>query len=176
MIENLYEQCLIDNSKRGTIKYNVLLGISLALFVVVFAFFVVAIRTDILMLIGAVIFAVPAVIIWRKKDEAYSEFEYCFISGKIDIDQVINNKRRKSLTSFETDELEVFGKVTASNYPRYSSMQNVKKIFAAFDKKDPDLYFAFFTAPKGRVLLVFKPDEELIQNMRKHLKIRIETK
>ena len=174
MIENLYEQCVLNNKNNKGVVFFALSAISVICFAIALFCLVVGLRTDLLMILYGIPFVIPAFILWRKKDEAYSEYEYCFISGKIDIDKVINNKRRKTVVSFETSDLEVLGSVKSANFNRYYSMPDVKKIKAYFDLTEAETYFTLLSTKKGKVLLLFQPDETMLLSMKKYLKVRIE--
>ena len=174
MIENLYEQCVDNKSKSKTTVYTVLTVLGLIFIAIGVIFVVVGIRTDWKMMLFSLIFLPIGIVLWRKKDEAYSEYEYCFISGKIDVDKVINNKRRKSIVSFETSEIEAMGTVKSENFARHYSMPDAKKIKACFDLTLPNTYYATFVGDKGKVVLIFQPDETMLLSMKKYFKIRLD--
>ena len=174
MIENLYEQCVQNNKNNKGAVFFTISAISVVCFAIAFFCFVVGLRTELLMILYGLPFVIPGFILWRKKDEAYSEYEYCFISGRIDIDKVINNKRRTTVLSFETAELDVLGSVKSQNFNRYYSMPDVKKVKAYFELTEAETYFTLVSTKKGKVLLLFQPDETMLQHMKKYLKIRIE--
>ena len=174
MIDNLYEQCVTNESSSKTVSYALLTIAGLVFFAAASVFVVVALRTELIMLLYAVVFFPIGLMFWRKKDEAYSEYEYCFISGQIDVDKVINNKRRKRIVTFETASIEAMGSVKSQNFNRYYSMPDAKKIKACFDVTKPNTYYAFFVGKKGKVVLIFQPDETMLLNMKKYFKIRLD--
>lgn len=173
MIENLYEQCVYNKNPKpilfilGTIAS--LVSYALSLLVVA-----VGLKTDWQTMLYALILIPLGWYLWKKRDEAYLEYEYCFVAGQIDIDLVINNKRRRKLITFETASLDVFGKVSSPNFNRYYLMPGVKKIKACFDFSSSNTYFTMISTPKGKYVLLFQPDDTMISYMKHHLKVKIE--
>ncbi len=177
MIENIYEQSIVnDNDAKTQTKYFFLGGISIIFFCVAFFSligFTGGTQVEWSMLLITVPTIALGVFFWRKKDEAYLEYEYAYTCGDLEIAKIINQKRRKTLCKFACSDIETIGKITASNYSRYASMPNAKKIYATFKKKGGDnVYFAFYTGKKGKVVLHFEPDEELLKFIKKHLRVQ----
>ena len=56
------------------------------------------------------------------------EFEYALVNNEIDIDKIINRKKRKRLTSANLRELESFGTKANPDYEKYAKDPVVKKI------------------------------------------------
>ncbi len=181
MIENIYEQSVV-NENNGKVQMMFFTYGALSIiffFMAVIGLFAFTGATGVNWITLALI--IPGVFFgvffWRKKDEAYLEYEYAYTCGDLEIAKIINAKRRKTLCRFECSNIEVFGKTTAANYPRYASMQNTKKLYATFNKKPSDkVYYAFYTGKRGKVLLHFEPDEEMFRYIKKHLKIQIDLK
>ena len=177
MIENLYEQVVINENKGAQTKYSIMMVFSILFCFIGFIFAVFGLSSIsnggwIFLIPGALLLA-PGIFLFIKKDEVFMEYEYDFISGKMDIAKIINNKKRKNLVTFECRDIEVIGKVTQENYPRYSSMPNAKKLFATFDRTGDNTYFALFNSTKNRILLHFSTYDELLTYMKKHLKVVI---
>lgn len=181
MIENIYEQSIVspDNGKTQ-VKYFSFGALSIIFFMLaVMGVFGFSGKDGInwlslLFIVGGILLGIY---FWRKKDEAYLEYEYAYTCGDLEIAKIINAKRRKTLCKFECSTIEVFGKTTASNYNRYRAMPNCKKLYATFDKKPNDnIYYAFYNGKRGKVLLHFEPDEELLKYIKKHLKVQIDIK
>lgn len=177
MIENIYEQSLInENSGKSQTKYFIFGGFSVFFFCIAF-FSLMGFSGggNIVweMLIVTVLCIALGVFFWRKKDEAYLEYEYAYTCGDLEIAKIINSKRRKTLCKFACSDIETIGKITASNYNRYASMPGAKKLYATFSKKgNENVYFVFYTGKKGKVVLHFEPDEELLRFIKKHLRVQ----
>lgn len=178
MIENIYEQSVInENTLKSQSKYILIGGLSVLSFCIAFfglvGFSSVTDSFSLPMIVVVVFGIVLGVFLWRKKDEAYLEYEYAYTCGDFEVAKIINSKRRKTLCKFSCADIETFGKISASNYKRYLNMPDAKKLYATFNKKSENVYFAFYTGKKGKVVLHFEPDEEMLRYIKKHLKVQI---
>ncbi len=90
------------------------------------------------------------------------EFEYILTNGTFDVDAVINMRKRRRLVSFECKELEEFAKYDPNhNY-------NCNGVIFAANVDSENLYCAIVnTKSKGRALLVFEPNEEMLNGLKK---------
>ncbi len=179
-MDNYYEQQVYENGNlsKNQAKFFMYGGVGLSLFAAAMVCLVSAINDQLyLLLIFTVVFALAGIYLFLKKDEAYVEYEYVYSLGELSIAKIINNKRRKELCKLECKDIEVFGKTTAKNYNRYSTMPDAKKERATFIKKgevSENVYFLVYVSPKGKTVLTFEPDEELLLNIKKHLRVSIE--
>lgn len=174
---NYYEQQIYDdNNSKAQLKYFLMGGIGLSLFAVAVVVLAAAFSDQQwVLLVLALIFGGVGIYLFIKKDEAYLEYEYVFSMGELEIAKIINNKKRKELCKIPCVDIEVFGKTTASNYNRYSSMPDAKKLSATFEKKESEnIYFLVYNGAKGKLVINFSPDDEMLANIVKHLRVRIE--
>lgn len=177
MIENIYEQSIINESSAKTqTKYFLFGGLSVFCFCLTF-FSLVGLSGGSQVVWEMLLITVPSIALgvffWRKKDEAYLEYEYAYTCGDLEVAKIINSKRRKTLCRFSCSDIETIGKISASNYSRYASMPGAKKLYATFSKKgNENVYFVFYTGKKGKVVLHFEPDEELLRYIKKHLRVQ----
>ncbi len=91
------------------------------------------------------------------------EYEYAFTVGELDVDAVINAKRRKRLTGFDINEMEILASKSHSDYNRYMSNPGLKKIYACRDKNADDIYFAVYTENGNGCILLFNPNEKILE-------------
>lgn len=181
MIENIYEQSLMnENNGKAQTKYFLFGGLSITCFCGAFfglMWFTGSETFAWQILLFVIAMLALGVFLWMKKDEAYLEYEYAYTCGDLEIAKIINSKRRKTLCKFTCSDIQAFGKTTASNYSRYKSMPDAKKLYATFvnlKKESSDkVYFAFYIGKKGKVVLHFEPDEEMLKYIKKHLKVQI---
>lgn len=104
-------------------------------------------------------FAVLAVLFYLLKRNGYTEYEYAFTSGQIDIDKIIEAKSRKRIISFDIMDVIMLAPENSSYldgihrgkriiaYPRGTG----RKVYAAVIGRDSDISEVLFT-----------PDEELM--------------
>lgn len=108
-----------------------------------------------------------AFLLWRNKDELRCEYEYSFTNGDLDVAKVLNNSRRKYLTSLPMKNVEACGPVTHQSFQRYLSMKDVKK-HNWFLNRDAKLYYFYFTKNSVKHLIVVELSDEMVAMIRSH--------
>lgn len=178
-MENIYEQFIYSkNDGKAQIKYFTFATSAIILFLLAAISLIIAFQQAIwTLLVVTVTSGATSIYIWRKKDEAYIEYEYSYTLGDLEIAKIINNKRRRILCKFPCKDIEAFGKITASAYARYLNNPNVKKVYATFIKNaEREVYYMYYVGKKAKYLIHFEPDEEMLTYVKKHLRVIIDYK
>ena len=91
------------------------------------------------------------------------EYEYSMVNHEIDIDKIMNQKRRKRLITLNVKKMEAFGKKgRGADYERYISDSSVKKIYACADKTADNVFYAVYFNEGNKYMLLFSPKQEII--------------
>lgn len=114
------------------------------------------------------IFGGLAFLIFRKKDELRTEYEYTLTNSDLDVAKVLNNSRRRYLTALSLKNVEACGEVeTSSNtFQRYLTMKDVKK-HNWFLNRDAKLYYFYFTKNSVKHMIVLELSDEMAEMIRK---------
>ena len=98
------------------------------------------------------------------------EFEYCYTEGNLDIDVIINKKRRKRVFSGYVEEFEVVAPINDGQHlAMYDSLK--EKDFSSGSRGSST--YAFVAVYKGKKRkFVFEPCDEIIKAMRTDLSPR----
>ena len=115
---------------------------------------------NIMPVIMLVVFGGSAFLIYRTKDELKSEYEYVFTNGDLDVSKVLNNSRRRYLTSLTMKNVEAAGPVNSAGFNRYVTMPGVKK-HNWFLNRDAHLYFFYFVKSGVKHLMVVELTTEM---------------
>ncbi len=107
-----------------------------------------------------------AFLIWRYKDELKSEYEYTFTNGILDVAKVLNNQKRRYLTSLNMKDVTAAGAVAGPAFQRYISMPDVKK-HNWFLNRDAKLYYYFFTKAGVKHICVIELSDEMMELTKK---------
>ena len=94
------------------------------------------------------------------------EYEYILTNTDIDIDKIINAKKRKRITTVNLKAVECFGNKKSAEYNRYSNSQNIKKLFACHDFSDENNCFVVFKSGEQNLMLLFDPNEKIIERIK----------
>jgi hypothetical protein len=116
--------------------------------------------------ITLVVFGGLAFLIFRYKDELKSEYEYVFTNGDLDVSKVLNNSRRRYLTSLTMKSVEAAGPVNGGGFQRYVTMPGIKK-HNWFLNRDAHLYFFYFVKNGVKHLMVVELTGEMVDLVKK---------
>lgn len=95
------------------------------------------------------------------------EFEYSVTNGDLTVDKIINRRSRKRVLSLDCKDVETMGKYKASEH---ASKSYDKKFFVGILANGVDgWYVSARTQKYGHVLLVFDPNDRVLDAMRPFL-------
>jgi len=93
------------------------------------------------------------------------EYEYIVTNGEIDIDKIISRRKRKRIFSSSCKEFEILSKVKSNSFSQ--SVQSIKnRIDASSSIDSPDAFFATLNYKGEKTLLIFEPDERMLNNFK----------
>lgn len=58
------------------------------------------------------------------------EYEYCFTNGALDVDKIINVRKRARVTELNARAIDMMGSCSNPNYQRYLENSSFKKVYA----------------------------------------------
>ena len=93
------------------------------------------------------------------------EYEYALVNSELDVDKILNAKKRKSVCSVNLRHIDYFGSLSDSEYERFSSNPEIKKVYACTDKTDVNTKFIVFSAEDEKKMLLFDPNEKMIERV-----------
>mgnify|MGYP000858747340 FL=1 len=166
-MDNFREEVAV---RRSAGLYNflyMLAWVAMVVFVLMAMFFLSAVMGmmstgfNIMPVILLVVFGGMAFLVYRYKDELKSEYEYVFTNGDLDVSKVLNNSRRRYLTSLNMKNVEAAGPVNGAGFQRYVTMQGIKK-HNWFLNRDAHLYFFYFVKSGVKHLMVVELTNEMV--------------
>lgn len=90
------------------------------------------------------------------------EFEYSLVNNEIDVDKIVNRKKRKHITTVNLRTLDGFGTAKNPDFARYLCDAGVKKLYACRDKNADDVFFLAYSENTVKKMLIFSPSEKII--------------
>ena len=180
MQELFYEECAqVQNAQSSSKKYNLFKSLSIFFYVLAglwtFAFlflYIIDINNPlfdiIIYLIPTAVFLSTAIMFGMFKNRFYVDYDYTFISGNIRVAKVIKNIKRKSIISFDTDNIEKLGKYGSQTFFKYSDMNGVNiQIFTQNDLpcENKDFYYIVANVNAQKQLMVFECTQEFVRNV-----------
>lgn len=123
--------------------------------------------TPYLIYIGFFAFLIGIYVVWYVFTSQKVEFEYSVLGSELTVSKIIALRKRKVLCKVKINEIEKLGKGEKT----INGMRFSKTYIAAADiDKEAENYYATFNSPAyGKCLLIFNPDENTLQGMKKHL-------
>ena len=172
-MDNFREEIVIRH-KQGAYSFlyglawaGLILSGGLALFGLQGAMQILAGEFDLISIGILVVFGGLTYLIWRNKDELKCEYDYTFTNGDLDIAKVLNNSRRKPLTSLSMRNVESCGAVAHQSFQRFITMQGVKK-YNWFLNREAKLYYFYFTKNSTKYIIIVELSDEMITMVRSH--------
>lgn len=93
------------------------------------------------------------------------EYEYIVTNGEIDVDKIIARRKRKRLLTVQVKTFEQYGP-----YDDNAPADDVAATVVATDNTDIGVYYATFRHHKlGHTLLLFTPDDRVLEAIETHL-------
>lgn len=93
------------------------------------------------------------------------EFEYAVTNGDLDIDKIVNQKKRKRVFSSNCKEFEIVARVNSDKYTK--EIKECKKVldFTSHAKeKANDAWFIFMRKESAPTVIIFEPNSQMIDN------------
>jgi len=93
------------------------------------------------------------------------EYEYAVTNGDLDIDKIINQRKRKRMFSGNCKEFEVVAPVKSRHYTRdIQSCNNVLNYSS--NSKDAEVWFISIRKEGKHTVILFEPNQQMIDNFR----------
>ncbi len=111
--------------------------------------------------IALFVFAGLIYLIYYMASSANLEFEYCFTNGALDVDKIINRRKRVAIASLNARKIEKMASVNNAEFQRLNNDETISKVYAISHREDGGQYYVLYEGDKGRAMLVFQPNEEI---------------
>ena len=117
--------------------------------------------------IGLFLFMGGIYVVWYIITSQRVEFEYSVAGDELEISKVISLRKRKRVCKVPIREIEQLEKGEKS----VDGMRFTKSFIAArdIDADDENYYAVFNSAAYGKCLLVFSPNEQILEGMKRYL-------
>lgn len=156
-MDNFYEQL---NSLGVTTSYKVVNAFTYVLLIL--GLF----NLTILQIVPAALLILSGLGLFFLKKKMLVEYEYAFTNGEVDIDKIIEMKRRKKVLNLKAKDIEILAKA-GSDELRDHNVNGLKVVDCSL-KGNNNIYEAVVSSSIGRVLLRFAPNDELLNLLHKY--------
>lgn len=109
-----------------------------------------------------------AVLLFLRRGDLRTEYEYTFTNGDLDFAKVLNNQKRKALGTMRVKNVEAFGPVDSNSFRKLINMPGLTKR-NWFLNRDAKLYYFYYQKESTKNVIVLEPSEELVALIRKYL-------
>lgn len=93
------------------------------------------------------------------------EFEYILTNDHVDVDVIIAQRSRKRICSFSAENMEICASVNNADKKGELNRAFAKKIDARSSSDAENAYFVIFSDEEGLKLLLFEPNEAMLNAM-----------
>ena len=104
------------------------------------------------------------------------EYEYIVTNTDLDVDKIINRRKRKRVISVRFSDMELMAPV---GYPDFRAEENgtfAKVHMAAKSADDPEAYYIITDTNGTRVKLIFNPTQNMVDNAKRIAPRKVYTK
>ncbi|HHX72350.1 MAG TPA: hypothetical protein GX701_05415 [Clostridiales bacterium] len=102
------------------------------------------------------------------------EYEYIYTDGQLDVDKIIARERRKSVLTIDVTEFEVFAPVKPEYFGAFEKQEFQRRIDASTSPLSKERWFAVYQGEGGKTLLIFEPNQTIIQAIRRQIPSRVQ--
>lgn len=106
---------------------------------------------------------------WYLSTMRNTEYEYSVTNGDLDVDAIYGQRKRKRLLSVHSKNFELFAPINKNHeqeYLRNKTNRNLTVVDARSSDAAENAYFCVFNKDKGRFMLLFEPDERMIESFK----------
>ena len=154
-------------ARKKDFKDNIInVGIILATLILIMAVNSIPVITQ--LGIGLFIVAGLAFLAYRLISSRNVEFEYIVTNGDLDIDKITARRKRKRILSTSCKEFDIVARVTSNSFSQ--SVQSIKnRIDASSSTNSPDAFFVTLNYKGEKTLVIFEPDERMLNNFKTYI-------
>ena len=179
MKEFFYEESsIVQNEKSEKFKYNifnVLLIISYVLMVfwIIIVFFGYEfsgyiVLDLIIILTPLALFIATGILLGKFKNKFCIDYDYTLVTGSLRFSKVINNLKRKAITSFDCSAIEKLGEYGSETFNKYSLMPNVSTQILTSNSSPSTgkgFYYLVVNTEGDKKLFILESTDKLIANI-----------
>nr|WP_276020247.1 DUF6106 family protein [Acetivibrio straminisolvens] len=101
------------------------------------------------------------------------EFEYALTNGELDIDKIVNKKKRKNIINVNCREFEIFARADSDKISKY--VEEIEDKIIAVSSLDSEDVYAFVAKKKSdedggtqtkKVVVFFEPNEKMLKSIK----------
>lgn len=97
------------------------------------------------------------------------EYEYIVTNNYLDIDKIIDKKKRKQLFALKCDSIDIIAKVNSKFYnDEIKSIKKMEFVVSSMDNND-NIYFICTNHKGSKILIFFEPDQRMLERLRKYI-------
>lgn len=122
---------------------------------------------------GLVVLAFGSYAAWLAATSRLKEYEYVVTNDHLDVDVITAGRRRRRLCGFDFGSMELCASVNDREKNSAMKRDFAKRYSAVSDTKAENARFAVFSGEEGLCLLVFEPDEKILDMMKTYVKSRV---
>lgn len=160
-----YEMSVFPTSSSSNLFFIVYMAFAIIMGIISFALLLMGGLSNLLMFTFAVVFGFLCAFFYYMSQRSRVEYDYTFTNGTLDIAKILNGKTRKKVLSLDAEEIMDMQPITSEAFQKYFDDKNIKKA-NMFLNKGTHLYYMLFVKEEKKVVVIFEPDQQLIEYMK----------
>ena len=162
-------------AKRKDMKDNLIVS-AIVLVTSIITVAVMILKIPIISDLGLSIFLAAAIIYlaYRLITSRNVEFEYIVTNGDLDIDKIISKRKRKRIFSASCKDFDIVARTKSNSFSQ--SIQALKsRIDASSSPGSPDAFFVTLNYKREKTVLIFEPDERMLNSFKQSIPRKVFT-
>ncbi|UZW15585.1 DUF6106 family protein [Clostridium pasteurianum] len=151
-MDNFYEQFV---GRKDSKFYNFINVLVYGFCIIALLFFAIA------KVFAFIVFFIIGSGIFLAKKKLYTEYEYSFTNGEIDIDKITDRSNRKSVANFNINDIEIMAKAD-SDIIKNGNFSYEKELNFYVNHNKGAVYSIYVACNKGKLKINFVPDKEFV--------------
>lgn len=151
-MDNFYEQFV---GRKDSKLYNFINALVYGFCIIAIVFFAIA------KIFGFAVFLIIGSSIFLAKKKLYTEYEYSFTNGEIDIDKITDKSNRKSVANFNIKDIEAMAKAD-SDIIKNSNFKYDKELNFYVNDNKGTVYSVYVLCNDEKLKINFVPDKEFV--------------
>lgn len=120
---------------------------------------------SILSMLLAIVCAALSAFFYTMAQNARVEYDYTFTNGTLDIAKILNEKKRKKVASIDVTAILEMKPITSDAFQAHFENRKIRKV-NLFLNRGEHLYYMLFIKDEEKVIVVFEPDQRMLECMK----------
>ena len=162
---DIFYEMSVYSASNSNLFFTVYMIFAIIMGILSFTLLLMGGTANMIMFVFALIFGVLCGLFYYMAQRTKIEYDYTITNGTLDIAKIINDKTRKKLLSLDISTIMEMQPITSDAFQKHFKDRSLQKV-NMFVNKGTHLYYMLFVKDEKRVVIVFEPNQQLVEYMK----------